>query len=62
MISLAADLVQSSEPDPISGYRSFKLGKFTLERDDYFAKIFWPAKGDDARRGMGVFLRLGQFR
>jgi hypothetical protein len=46
MTSLAADLVESTGPDPISGYRSFTLGKFTFERDDYFAKIFWPAKGE----------------
>jgi hypothetical protein len=59
MTSLAADLVESTGPDPISGYRSFKLGKFTFERDDYFAKIYWPAKGDQLSHRIAIdyFLR-----
>jgi len=59
MTSLAADLVESTGPDPISGYRTFKLGKFTLERDDYFAKIFWPAKGETLSHRIAIdyFLR-----
>jgi hypothetical protein len=28
-----------------AGYRTFKLGAFTFSRDEYFATITWPAKG-----------------
>jgi len=44
-MALAMDLVRSSEPDPINGYRSFELGEFKLTRDAYFATVDWPAKG-----------------
>jgi hypothetical protein len=59
MTSLAADLVESTGPDPISGYRTFTLGKFTFQRDDYFAKIFWPAKGEQLSHRIAIdyFLR-----
>lgn len=43
--SFAADEVEASQPDPVTGYRSFKLGAFTLSRDEYFVRIQWPAKG-----------------
>jgi hypothetical protein len=44
-MALALDLVQSSAPDDVNGYRSFTLGEFKLSRDAYFATIDWPAKG-----------------
>ena len=45
--SFAADEVEASLPDSITGYRSFKLGAFTLSRDEYFVRIQWPAKGQE---------------
>lgn len=44
--SFAADLVQASDKDPITGYRRFTLGAFSFSRDEYFAKISWPAHGE----------------
>ena len=41
----AADTVRASEPDPVTGYRRFTLGAFEFQRDEYFVKINWPAKG-----------------
>jgi hypothetical protein len=32
----------ASEPHPLYGYRSFKLGEFEFSRDEYFAHIRWP--------------------
>jgi len=32
----------ASEPDPILGYRKFKFGSFTFERDMYFVHVGWP--------------------
>ncbi len=40
--------VVASEPSNATGYRSFRLGKFELSRDEYFVSVRWPAKG--ARR------------
>jgi len=37
--------VDASEPDTITGYRTFRLGAFTISRDEYFARVEWPAKG-----------------
>ena len=37
--------VTASEPDPVTGYRIFRLGDFEFSRDAYFATIKWPAKG-----------------
>ncbi len=34
--------VIASEPDPVLGYRKFKFGNFTFERDAYFVHIGWP--------------------
>jgi len=34
--------VAASEPHPIYGYRSFKLGEFEFRRDEYFTHIRWP--------------------
>jgi hypothetical protein len=43
--TLALDLVEASAPHPVTGYRSFTLGRFALRRDEYFATVEWPAKG-----------------
>ena len=40
--------VVATEPSNATGYRSFRLGKFELSRDEYFVSVRWPAKG--ARR------------
>ena len=45
---MSATQVVASEPSNRNGYRSFRLGKFELSRDEYFVTIHWPAKG--ARR------------
>ena len=37
--------VVASEPSNVTGYRSFRLGKFELSRDAYFVSVRWPAKG-----------------
>jgi hypothetical protein len=57
--TLTAGLVQSSDPDPDSGYRTFTLGDFRFVRDDYFATISWPAKGERLTHKISVdyFLR-----
>ena len=31
-----------SEPNPATGYRTFRAGSFELRRDEYFAHITWP--------------------
>jgi len=41
----AADKVQASAADPITGYRTFTLGAFRFSRDAYFATIQWPSLG-----------------
>ncbi|EJB8383513.1 hydroxyquinol 1,2-dioxygenase [Pseudomonas aeruginosa] len=43
--TFASDEVEAGRPDPLTGYRSFRLGAFTLSRDEYFARVEWPAKG-----------------
>ena len=47
---MAANVAQvvASEPSNRNGYRSFRLGRFELSRDEYFVTVHWPAKG--ARR------------
>jgi hypothetical protein len=56
---LAADLVESGEPDTLTGYRPFQLGRFKIWRDEYFATIEWPAKGESHMHKMAIdyFLR-----
>ena len=51
--------VFTSEPDAVTGYRAFKLGGFEFVRDEYFARISWPAKGERVSHVMPVdaFLR-----
>ena len=38
--------VIATEPDKVTGYRSFHLGSFVFSRDAYFVTIKWPAKGE----------------
>jgi Hydroquinone 1,2-dioxygenase large subunit N-terminal len=51
--------VMTSEADKTTCYRSFKLGGFEFQRDEYFARISWPAKGQRVSHVMPVdaFLR-----
>lgn len=44
-LTVPFDEVQASAPDAVTGYRSFTLGAFNISRDEYFARIEWPAKG-----------------
>ena len=55
----AADLVQATEADAVTGYRRFQLGAFEFQRDEYFVKISWPAKGQTRTHAMpaDAFLR-----
>lgn len=55
----AADLVRSTEADAVTGYRRFQLGEFAFQRDEYFVKISWPAKGQTRTHAMpaDAFLR-----
>src|SRR6267378_575963 len=39
------DTVIATEPSNRNGYRSFRLGKFELARDEYFVTVHWPADG-----------------
>ena len=39
------DNVVATEANPVTGYKTFKLGQFEFSRDEYFATIKWPAKG-----------------
>jgi hypothetical protein len=32
-----------SPPSNATGYRRYEAGKFRFERDEYFARIGWPA-------------------
>lgn len=43
----------------VAGYRTFQLGEFTFVRDEYYATITWPAKGQRQSHTMSVdaFLR-----
>lgn len=51
--------VTMSAPDAKTGYRKFELGKFKLERDEYFVTISWPTKQGDMSHRMSAdaFLR-----
>jgi hypothetical protein len=52
--------VLASEPHAVYGYKSFKLGEFTFERDEYFAHIKWTTpSGKPASHTLDVgnFLR-----
>jgi hypothetical protein len=44
-MSTALTRVIATDPSNETGYRSFKLGKFELSRDEYFVTVRWPAKG-----------------
>jgi Hydroquinone 1,2-dioxygenase large subunit N-terminal len=46
-------------PEKIAGYRTFTLGQFTLQRDEYFVTLTWPAKGQRQSHTMSAdaFLR-----
>jgi hypothetical protein len=51
--------VDASEPNPVTGYRTFTLGDFEFSRDAYFATLRWPANGRRHSHQMRVddFLR-----
>jgi hypothetical protein len=55
----ALQKVAATEPDKITGYRSFRLGSFEFSRDAYFVTIRWPAKGETRSHSMpaDAFLR-----
>ena len=36
--------VNASGPDPIFGYKSFRLGSFGFRRDEYFAHVSWTTR------------------
>ena len=46
-------------PEQIAGYRTFTLGEFTFQRDEYFVTVTWPAKGQRQSHTMSAdaFLR-----
>jgi Hydroquinone 1,2-dioxygenase large subunit N-terminal len=46
-------------PEKIAGYRTFTLGDFTFQRDEYFVTVTWPAKGQRQSHTMSAdaFLR-----
>jgi hypothetical protein len=59
-MSAAAKIdVQASPPSNETGYRTFKLGSFTISRDEYFVHVSWPAKGQQMKHIMSAdaFLR-----
>lgn len=43
----------------IAGYRTFEIGSFTFARDEYYAIVSWPAKGQRQSHTMSIdaFLR-----
>ncbi len=45
----------ASEPHPLYGYKSFKLGQFEFSRDEYFVHIRWPQASHTI--DIGNFLR-----
>ncbi|SCA56032.1 conserved hypothetical protein [Candidatus Terasakiella magnetica] len=51
--------VKASAINNRTGYRSFELGSFKFERDEYFVYITWPTKNGDMTHYMSadVFLR-----
>jgi hypothetical protein len=50
--------VVSSEPHPVNGYHTFRLGSFEFERDEYFAHIRWTGRTGKA---MSHSLDAGDF-
>ena len=58
-MSTAIAPVVSTDPSNETGYRTFKLGKFELARDEYFVTVRWPAKGQMRSHQMSAeaFLR-----
>lgn len=54
-----ASVVKASASDPKTGYRTFELGQFKFERDEYFVTLSWPAKGSrvEHRMSADAFLR-----
>jgi hypothetical protein len=46
-------------PETIAGYKTFTLGGFSFQRDEYFVTITWPAKGQRQSHTMSAdaFLR-----
>ena len=59
-MSAAANVqVQASPPSNETGYRTFKLGSFTISRDEYFVHVSWPAKGKQMKHiiSADAFLR-----
>ena len=57
--TFASEQVEVVGKDENTGYITFKLGNFTLSRDEYFAKITWTAKGSEHSHLMSAdaFLR-----
>src|SRR5260370_36192634 len=51
--------VIATDPSNENGYRTFKLGRFELARDEYFVTVRWPAKGQMRSHQMSAeaFLR-----
>lgn len=51
--------VVATEPDKVTGYRSFHMGSFQFSRDSYFVTVKWPAKGEQRSHQMpaDAFLR-----
>ena len=51
--------VAATDPDPTTGYRTFKLGDFEFSRDAYFVTVKWPSKGETRSHQMHAddFLR-----
>lgn len=51
--------VKASDPSNTNGYRSFTLGSFHFERDEYFVYIRWPSKNGQMTHYMSAdaFLR-----
>jgi Hydroquinone 1,2-dioxygenase large subunit N-terminal len=57
--AFGADKVIAGPADSVTGYKSFKLGRFEFARDEYFVTIRWPAKGETRSHVMpaDAFLR-----
>lgn len=55
-MNAAADIKNETK---IAGYRTFELGSFTFARDEYYATITWPAKGQRQSHTISIdaFLR-----
>jgi hypothetical protein len=51
--------IVASDPDPKTGFRAFRLGRFQLSRDEYFVHVAWPtARGRmEHRISADAFLR-----